>query len=87
MRKLSPAQQKVVDILKNNDAYVVPSIYFNHQKIISRVPIKVEGQTFETYTLEHFTKDTFKVLTRLGYLVKDNDDRNNYMLVNPEIQN
>jgi len=78
MKKLSPVQQRVVDALKNNDSYIQRSKYYNHNKVISRVPFKINGR--EYYCLLQFTSPTFEVLLNNEIIVKSQDGNETYIL-------
>lgn len=58
--KLSPTQQKIVNLLKEYDGYIVKSKFYNHNEVNSKLPIP--GLDFEYYCLMQFTRPTFDVL-------------------------
>lgn len=72
MKKLSAAQQKVVDILKENPSYYIrTSPYYNYQEIESPEFIKGKYDNL-THHVEYFTKPTLKVLVDSNIIVPIN---------------
>lgn len=71
MKNLSKAQQKVIDLLKENQKrYILKSQYYNHQDVIFEEEHK--KRFFQ------FKKPTFEVLEKLGLIV--NLEGNKYIL-------
>lgn len=74
MKKLSAAQQEIVDILiAHPDWFVKPSQYYNHQAIISAEIIR--NKHGRLTCIQHiFTKATLKVLVGNEILTVFNSD-------------
>lgn len=81
MKKLSKAQQKVIDALKSGDCFILHYPQYEHiQKVLSYKPFKpYPGSDFETNTIFHFYLSTFKVLKQRG-LIKETEEKRVYVL-------
>lgn len=78
-KKLSPAQQKVVNCLMSRDSYIVKSKFYNHNKVNSRLPLR--DKDYEYYGLMQFTRPTFEVLLRNGIIKQSaNEHKDIYVL-------
>lgn len=80
MKKLSPAQQKVIDCMKANPGcYIYHSPYYDFQKVVSPIEI-TNPDGYKHHHLLYFKITTFMVLFRLGLIEKIEDRK--YKLTN-----
>lgn len=81
MRKLSQAQQKVIDLLKEKDCYIQYSDYYHFQEVVSRERVISEWGV-PTYLLHYFNLPTLLVLIRLGVIILSDEKKGIYLLAN-----
>jgi len=86
MKKLSPAQQRVIDIASTRPCYIVNTQYEHLQEIVSVEPFDkpYDGyKTYKTHSMGRFYLSTFRVLLKNGFL-KPTDKKDYYTLNIPK---
>ncbi len=76
MKKISSHQQQIVDLLKNENAFIVSSKFYNHQKVIKRYNDNYDP----SFHLCNISKATLECLVNKG-AIKQFDNTNQYILV------